>query len=113
VKVRIREVTPDEDGERHERTQIVDTTVGRALLWEIVPEGIPYEWSTSRWPSGDLADHQPVLSRRRLKATVIFADQLMYTGYEYSTRSGSLHRRQRLRDSRREGQAHRAAPRPR
>jgi DNA-directed RNA polymerase subunit beta' len=36
--VRIREVLLSEDGERHERTQIVDTTVGRALLWEIVPE---------------------------------------------------------------------------
>jgi DNA-directed RNA polymerase subunit beta' len=24
-----------------------------------------------------------------LKATVVFADQLMYMGYEYSTRSGS------------------------
>jgi DNA-directed RNA polymerase subunit beta' len=90
VKVRIREVLLSEDGERHERTQIVDTTVGRALLWEIVPEGIPYEMVNK--PMAKRAISQIINQCYRavgLKATVIFADQLMYMGYEYSTRSGS------------------------
>jgi DNA-directed RNA polymerase subunit beta' len=80
----------EEDGERHERTQIVDTTVGRALLWEIVPEGIPFEMVNK--PMAKRAISQIINQCYRgvgLKATVIFADQLMYMGYEYSTRSGS------------------------
>jgi DNA-directed RNA polymerase subunit beta' len=90
AKVRIREVLLSEDGERHERTQIVDTTVGRALLWEIVPEGIPYEMVNK--PMAKRAISQIINQCYRavgLKATVIFADRLMYMGYEYSTRSGS------------------------
>ena len=39
VKVRIHEEIVHEDGESTSSTFIADTTVGRALLWEIVPEG--------------------------------------------------------------------------
>jgi DNA-directed RNA polymerase subunit beta' len=89
VKVRITEVVYSDEGERNERTFLADTTVGRALLWEIVPEGIPYEMVNL-----DMA--KKAISRIinqcyrvvGLKATVIFADRLMYTGYDYSTRSG-------------------------
>src|ERR1700749_4223734 len=42
VKVRIREVEIDESGNRNEKTTLVDTTVGRALLAEILPEGMPF-----------------------------------------------------------------------
>lgn len=43
VKVRILEVLVDEvTGERTEERKIVDTTVGRILLWESVPEGLPF-----------------------------------------------------------------------
>ncbi len=90
VKVRITEMVVADDGERQERTFLADTTVGRALLWEIVPRGIGYDMVNQ-----DMA--KKAISRIinqcyrvvGLKATVIFADQLMYTGYEYSTRSGS------------------------
>ncbi|MBA6411516.1 DNA-directed RNA polymerase subunit beta' [Parahaliea sp. F7430] len=90
VRVRITEMVVSEQGEQQERTFIADTTVGRALLWEIVPSGIAYEMVNQ-----DMA--KKAISRIinqcyrvvGLKATVIFADQLMYTGYEYSTRSGS------------------------
>ena len=34
---------PDEDGELTESACIVDTTVGRALLWDIVPDGLAFE----------------------------------------------------------------------
>ncbi|MEE4280252.1 MAG: DNA-directed RNA polymerase subunit beta', partial [Halieaceae bacterium] len=90
VKVRIKEVTFSEEGERQERKAIEETTVGRALLWDIVPEGIPYEMVNR--PMAKRAISQIINECYRvvgLKATVIFADQLMYTGYEYSTRSGS------------------------
>ena len=90
VKVRIHESVVSDDGDRSERTFIADTTVGRALLWEIVPEGIAYEMVNQ--PMVKKAISRIINRCYRvvgLKATVIFADQLMYTGYEYSTRSGA------------------------
>ncbi|MEQ8516809.1 MAG: DNA-directed RNA polymerase subunit beta', partial [Chromatocurvus sp.] len=90
VKVRITETVIAEDGESETRTVIVDTTVGRALLWEIVPRGIGFDMVNR--PMAKKAISQIINQCYRvvgLKATVIFADQLMYTGYEYSTRSGA------------------------
>jgi DNA-directed RNA polymerase subunit beta' len=90
VKVRIHEVIHTEDGESSESTYIVDTTVGRALLWEIVPLGIAYEMVNQ--PMAKKAISRIINQCYRvvgLKATVIFADKLMYTGYDYSTRSGA------------------------
>ncbi|MEC9340732.1 MAG: DNA-directed RNA polymerase subunit beta', partial [Pseudomonadota bacterium] len=89
VKVRIREAVL-EDGELVERTALRDTTVGRALLSQILPAGLGF----------DLVDrtlNKKAISRlinecyRKvgLKATVIFADQLMYTGFQFATRSGT------------------------
>src|SRR5574344_709288 len=43
VKVRITETVRDEDGNKVKQSSIVDTTVGRALLSEIMPEGLPFE----------------------------------------------------------------------
>ncbi|MFX5393156.1 hypothetical protein ABTD32_19335, partial [Acinetobacter baumannii] len=42
VKVRITETVIAEDGSRGEQTRVVDTTVGRALLREILPDGLPF-----------------------------------------------------------------------
>ena len=90
VKVRIDEVTLREDGERVEKTYIVDTTVGRILLWEIVPDGIPFEMvnkaMVKKAISGVINFCYRIVG---LKATVIFADQLMYMGYDFSTKSGA------------------------
>ncbi|MEH6468833.1 MAG: DNA-directed RNA polymerase subunit beta' [Porticoccus sp.] len=90
VKVRIKEVTFNEDGEREEKTSLIDTTVGRALLWEIVPEGLGYD--TVNQPMTKKAISR-ILNRCYrdvgLKATVIFADKLMYTGFDFSTKSGA------------------------
>ena len=90
VKVRIHEVVVSDEADRTERTFIADTTVGRALLWEIVPAGIGYDMVNQ--PMVKKAISRIINRCYRvvgLKATVIFADQLMYTGYEYSTRSGA------------------------
>ncbi len=89
VKARIKEVIFNEAGELEERYTIVDTTVGRAILSEIIPAGIPYELVNQ--DLGKKAISNLINSCYRqvgLKATVIFADQLMYTGFRYSTRSG-------------------------
>ena len=42
IKVRITESVLNDDGERETSTAIVDTTVGRVLLFNIVPEGLPF-----------------------------------------------------------------------
>ncbi|RYY01028.1 MAG: DNA-directed RNA polymerase subunit beta' [Gammaproteobacteria bacterium] len=90
IKVRLTETLIGAEGERTSETKIVNTTVGRTLLWDICPPGMPLEMI-----------HRPMVKKAisaainycyrvvGLKATVIFADRLMYTGYEFSTRSGS------------------------
>jgi DNA-directed RNA polymerase subunit beta' len=90
IKCRIIENAIDEDGVMQTRKMIVDTTVGRINLWRIVPKGLPIEMvnkaMTKKAISGILNACYRIVG---LKATVIFADQLMYTGFEYSTRSGA------------------------
>ncbi|GAB2190252.1 DNA-directed RNA polymerase subunit beta' [Sessilibacter sp. MAH1] len=90
IKCRITEASIREDGEKEYTTFIADTTVGRVLLWEIVPEGMPFESvnrSMVKKAISGLINH--CYRAVGLKASVIFADKLMYTGYAYSTRSGS------------------------
>jgi DNA-directed RNA polymerase subunit beta' len=91
IKCRIREVLFDEEsGERRESTRLIDTTVGRVLLWRIVPEGLEFELVNQSMTKKAISRVLNQCYRRvGLKATVIFADQLMYTGFEYSTRSGA------------------------
>jgi DNA-directed RNA polymerase subunit beta' len=89
VKVRLISTTTDEDGIEHKTTKIVDTTVGRSLLDKILPKGLDFE------------NINVVLSKKNIskllntcyhqmgvKDTVIFADQLMYTGFRYATYAG-------------------------
>lgn len=93
VKVRIKEVryTANEDNSRQaeEKVRLVDTTVGRALLWDIVPQGLNFEL-VNRSLTKKAVSHLLNACYRELglKDTVIFADQLMYTGFYYATRSG-------------------------
>jgi len=89
VIVRIKETTISEDGERTVVTKRVETTVGRAIIWMIVPEGIPFEMinqDMTKKAISRLINH----SYRALgiKASVVFADKLMYTGFLYATRAG-------------------------
>jgi len=89
VKVRIREVLVGEDGERTEKVSLKDTVAGRALLFDIVPDGMPFALVDK--PLVKKAISQLINSCYRnlgLKDTVIFADQLMYMGFRYATRAG-------------------------
>ncbi|MDW7564164.1 hypothetical protein RZN37_32135, partial [Klebsiella pneumoniae] len=43
VKVRVHQTVINENGEREQQTIIVDTTPGRCLLWEVVPEGLSFD----------------------------------------------------------------------
>ncbi|MGB5734149.1 MAG: DNA-directed RNA polymerase subunit beta' [Thiohalocapsa sp.] len=89
VKVRIREVIRSEDGSSEERWGIRDTTIGRAIVWEIVPEGLPFEMvdrALGKKAISRLINHcYRILG---LKDTVVFADQIMYLGFRMATRAG-------------------------
>ncbi|PXX88389.1 DNA-directed RNA polymerase subunit beta' [Marinobacter vulgaris] len=89
VKVRVKEVTIQEDGERTEEYKIVDTTVGRALLFDIVPDGLSYDLVNKPMVKKAISNLINTCYRDAgLKETVIFADQIMYMGYHYATVSG-------------------------
>ena len=88
VKVRIADSNIDDNGELEKRVAIRDTTAGRALLSEILPEGIPFEYVDRNMSKKAISQVINVCYRKvGLKATVIFADQLMYTGFSYATRA--------------------------
>ena len=77
-------------GELEEVREVVDTTIGRALIYEIVPDGITYSRINATMGNKDISRLINLCYRTvGLKETVIFCDQLMYMGYEYSTRSGA------------------------
>ena len=91
AKVRVRVPVVDADAEADEEpgTRLVDTTVGRALLSEIVPEGLSFDLINQ--PMNKRAVSAVINACYRqlgLKTTVIFADQLMYMGFNYATHAG-------------------------
>ena len=89
IKTRIREVLKDENGDMVETTKLLDTTVGRVLLYDIVPDGMAFELVNQ--PMTKKAISRLINTCYRdvgMKESVIFADQLMYTGFHYATVSG-------------------------
>jgi DNA-directed RNA polymerase subunit beta' len=89
VKVRLVEHIRDASGQLVKNIRVVDTTAGRALLSEILPKGLSFDAinqdMTKKIISGTInACYRTV----GLKETVVFADQLMYTGFQYATRAG-------------------------
>ena len=89
IKARIRDVVFSDDGDTIERVQLCDTTVGRALLSEIMPPGLSFDLVNRLMNKKAISSLINACYRRvGLKETVVFADQLMYTGFSYATRSG-------------------------
>jgi DNA-directed RNA polymerase subunit beta' len=90
VKVRIAEVEFGEDGERTEKTEVKDTTVGRAILSLIMPEGYPFDLMNQTLGKKQISNLINECYRRLgIKDTVIFADQIMYTGFHYAMVAGN------------------------
>jgi len=89
VKVRIKEYEVGADGEKHEKITRYETTVGRALLSEILPAGLPFSVIDKAMKKKEISKLINASFRRvGIRETVIFADKLMYTGYRYATRAG-------------------------
>ena len=88
-KVRLKEAIRGEGGTLTERIRIVDTTVGRALLFEILPRGLSFDLINQDMTKKAISATINACYRALgLKETVVFADQLMYTGFHYATRAG-------------------------
>ncbi|MBN9126602.1 MAG: DNA-directed RNA polymerase subunit beta', partial [Nitrosospira sp.] len=89
ITVRIKEYEIDRDGERSEKTTRYETTVGRALLSEILPTGLPFPLINKVLKKKEISKLINASFRRcGLRETVIFADKLMYSGFSYATRAG-------------------------
>jgi DNA-directed RNA polymerase subunit beta' len=89
VVVRIKEVTVDEAGEQQQKLTRYETTIGRAILSEILPAGLPFSLVNKALKKKEISRLINVSFRRcGLRNTVIMADQLMYTGFSYATRAG-------------------------
>ncbi|MGI9283734.1 MAG: DNA-directed RNA polymerase subunit beta' [Endozoicomonas sp.] len=90
IKVRVSERYKDDDGVEHSNAFLADTTVGRILLWEVVPEGLPFELVNQTMKKKAISRLLNTCYRNvGLKETVIFADQMLYMGFHYATISGS------------------------
>ena len=89
VKVRIKDTSIGDDGEVVHDTRVVDTTVGRAILSTVLPPGMPFDLLNRVLKKKSISNLINEAYRSvGLKETVIFADQLMYTGYRYATIAG-------------------------
>jgi len=89
VTVRIKEVTLDENKKRVETIKRVETTLGRSLLSEILPPGLPFSFVDKALKKKEISKLINASFRRcGLRETVIFADKLMYTGFTFATRAG-------------------------
>jgi len=77
-----------EDGVKNFRR--IETTVGRALLSQILPEGLSFDLINRAMNKKAISNLINQCYRQiGQKETVILADQLMYTGYRYATYSGA------------------------
>ena len=89
VRCRVDEYTIDEQGDSTRISKLAQTTVGRVLLSEILPVGLPFELVNRDMNKKAITGVINACYRRvGLKETVVFADQLMYTGFHYATKAG-------------------------
>jgi DNA-directed RNA polymerase subunit beta' len=90
IAVRLTQWTKNkETGEFTASTSLVDTTVGRALLSEILPKGLPFEVMNKALKKKEISRLINAAFRKcGLKETVIFADKLLQYGFRLATRSG-------------------------
>ena len=90
VSVRLTEYVKDKaTGEFTPETKLVDTTVGRALLSEILPKGLPFSNLNKALKKKEISRLINTSFRKcGLKETVVFADKLLQNGFRLATRSG-------------------------
>ncbi|MDH3637172.1 MAG: DNA-directed RNA polymerase subunit beta', partial [Gammaproteobacteria bacterium] len=89
IKVRIKETRREENGEEHVTHALYDTTAGRAYLSDILPGGMAFSLINRTMKKKAISEIINICYRQvGLKETVIFADQLMYTGFAFAAKAG-------------------------
>jgi DNA-directed RNA polymerase subunit beta' len=89
ITVRIKESIKNDDGTFTEVVKRHETTVGRSLLSEILPAGLPFTIINKTLKKKEISKLINEAFRRvGIRETVIFADKLMYTGFSFATRAG-------------------------
>ncbi len=89
VVVRLKEIHKDDSGQAQEKLIRYETTVGRALLSEVLPSGLPFALVNKTLKKKEISRLINASFRQcGLRDTVIMADRLMYTGFTYATRAG-------------------------
>ncbi|WP_431274993.1 DNA-directed RNA polymerase subunit beta' [Variovorax ureilyticus] len=90
VSVRITEYAKNKDtGEFTPSTSLVDTTVGRALLSEILPKGLDFSNINKALKKKEISKLINASFRKcGLKETVVFADKLLQNGFRLATKAG-------------------------
>lgn len=89
IVCRVRDMEHGEDGEVKAITRRAETTVGRAILSELLPVGLEFDLVNCDLTKKNISRLINACYRNvGLKDTVIFVDQLMYTGFRFATRAG-------------------------
>ncbi|ETD66992.1 DNA-directed RNA polymerase subunit beta' [Pelistega indica] len=89
ITVRLNEYAKDENGEFKATLKRVETTVGRALLSEILPKGLPFSVLNKPLKKKEISRLINQSFRRcGLRDTVIFADKLLQSGFRLATKAG-------------------------
>ena len=89
VTVRIMDSVMNEAGEWVQEQRRIETTVGRAIVSEILPPGLEFANVQLNLTKKNISKLINLCYRRLgLKESVIFADQLMYLGFRYATLAG-------------------------
>ena len=90
ISVRLPQWTKDkETGEFVKSVSLVHTTVGRALLSEILPKGLDFSNINKALKKKEISKLINASFRKcGLKATVVFADKLLQNGFRLSTHAG-------------------------
>ena len=90
ISVRLTEWNKNKDtGEFEPETKLVETTVGRALLSEILPKGLAFSNLNKALKKKEISKLINASFRKcGLKETVVFADKLLQNGFRLATRAG-------------------------
>jgi DNA-directed RNA polymerase subunit beta' len=88
-EVRPSQMVDGQSGNGNVAVERVETTVGRVLLYEIVPSEVPFSEVNRTMKKKELGNLIDTVYRRAgNKATVIFADRLKDVGFDFATRAG-------------------------
>src|SRR5690606_31331713 len=89
IKVRVPVQETGANGETTTVMRRTDTTVGRAILSSLLPDGLPFDLVNRDMTKKAISNVINACYRNLgLKKTVVFADQLMYTGFRFATTAG-------------------------